>query len=186
MTTALHTPSHSPQASDFFVRRPLRPMSAESSFSLGFSPSPRASATPSRKPSAPMHSPSPLKKHLDFNSLDAAMQLDFDDFSATAAFSTPFRPNAKRAPERQPRFHAPHDPFDLSRRPKPPPDDEETFFGSNAGHTSLPLRTPERSPLELPEVARSFCHHPSPSHPPKRKVSRQCLCLRQCSHIANR
>lgn len=172
MTTALHTPSHSPQPSEFFSRQPQRQMNSDYSFSLGFSPKRHSSATPSKKQPSRLPSFSPINNRLDLNNLDAAMQLDFDDFSsATAAFSTPFRPPVSRATGRQPRFKPSQDPFDPSRRQKTPLDEEELFFGSRAAHMSLPLRTPERSPLELPGVAHSFDSVPSPSHPPKRKVS---------------
>lgn len=167
MSTAIHTPSHSPTTDFFAFRSPSR--IANSSFTL--SPCRQASATPPRKQPVLMLTPSPLRRRLDFDQdCDAAMQLDFDDFSSATGFSTPFHSPAIAASSPRGRYKAPAPPPYFHQPPSLPSDDEEgLFLRSNTGHTSLPLRTPERptfDPIQLPNSVSN----PIFSHAPKRKV----------------
>ncbi|KAH8119125.1 hypothetical protein DFH11DRAFT_1539989 [Phellopilus nigrolimitatus] len=153
MSTAIHTPSHSPTTDFFAFRSPSR--IANSSFTL--SPCRQASATPPRKQPVLMLTPSPLRRRLDFDQdCDAAMQLDFDDFSSATGFSTPFHSPAIAASSPRGRYKAPAPPPYFHQPPSLPSDDEEgLFLRSNTGHTSLP----------------NSVSNPIFSHAPKRKIN---------------
>ncbi|THH09118.1 hypothetical protein EW145_g2227 [Phellinidium pouzarii] len=173
MSATVHTPSRSPSKSDLFAFRSYRQTNPDSSFTNSLSPSRQASATPPRRQPVLMLTPSPLRRRLDFNDddLDAAMQLDFDDFSAATGFSTPFHPSTRQASVQQPRFRTQNNPPTFRRPPKPPLDDDEgLFLRSNVGHTSLPLRTPDRLSFDLTDLADSGSNL-SFSHAPKRKIN---------------
>ncbi|KAI5123074.1 hypothetical protein M0805_000508 [Coniferiporia weirii] len=172
MSAAIHTPSRSPSTSDPYAFRSCRQTNPSSSFTNSLSPRRQASATPPRKQPVLMLTPSPLRRRLDRDDdFDAAMQLDFDDFSAATGFSTPFHPATRRTSTQQARFRVPDDPPKFHRPPKPLPDDEEgLFLRSNVGHTSLPLCTPTRQSFDLADIPNSVSN-PNFSHAPKRKIN---------------
>lgn len=99
------------------------------------------------------------------------MQIDLDEFSNATLFSTPYK--------------APMRPFAMQRnvasklgqqkgksRAKMSNDDDDgLFLAPHAGHTSLPLVTPERHSIEFAAAANSVFPQRVASNAPKRKVS---------------
>ncbi|EJD02900.1 uncharacterized protein FOMMEDRAFT_20109 [Fomitiporia mediterranea MF3/22] len=175
MSTAIHSPCHSPTSSqDFLSFHSCLTDMRDSSFPSPLSPCHRPSATPPRNQPL-LLSPSPLRRRVDNEfDFDSAMQLDFDDFSAATGVSTPFRRKSRftssprrphlRSEDKLPPFFRPPDSHVED-------DEEGSFLRSNAGHTSLPLRTPQRLPLESIPVPNSVSS-PNFSHAPKRKIHR--------------
>ncbi|KAL5523712.1 hypothetical protein ACEPAG_7885 [Sanghuangporus baumii] len=176
MSTAIHTPCHSPQSSqDFLSFHTCLQDMRDSSFSYPLSPSQRPPATPSR-PQPLMFTPSPLRRRRDVDfDFDSAMQLDFDGFSAATGISTPcHQRNLKKfIPSPRVSCSKPEDDLPAFFRPLDPPvdEDEGSFLRSNLGHTSLPLHTPERSAFDIVRAPFSAATANFP-HAPKRKITR--------------
>lgn len=175
MSTYVHTPSHSPSGSDFFAFRHRPQNMHDSHFVAGHSPCRQFSATPPRKQPYLLLTPSPLRRRTDCNlDFDSAMQLDFDDFSSAAGFSTPFhsKPNRVSSPKNR---HRPRPLLDqpMSKRNQNilPEDDEGLFLRSSTGHTSLPLWSPDRLLFDHVEGPKTISKI-NFSHAPKRKVIR--------------
>ena len=174
MSTTFHTPSHPSLHPNHPIsfHPPIQDMH-ESPFITSRSPSQRTSATPPRRQPL-LLTPSPLRRRADYGfDFDSTMDLDFDDFSAAASISTPFRPKARPTSSSQAPCFLPDDDLPAFFRPPDPPidDDEEgLFLRSSAGHTSLPLHTPERLSLDPIRVPNSTSI-PNFAHAPKRKVS---------------
>lgn len=171
----MHTPSPSHSPTDLYVFRSRRQGLADSSFS----PCRHPAATPSRRPlvtrqdSSPvlMLTPSPLRRRTnDDDGHDYAMQLDLDDFSGATEFSTPYHPPTKSFATQNGHFKVPAIPPLYKGQPRPPADDDDgLFLRADIGHTSLPLRTPERHPFDTGLLSNSVANS-NYSHAPKRKV----------------
>lgn len=174
MSTTLHAPSPSLSSTDFTAFRSQAFDPADSSFS----PSALQAATPARKHhhyiasrhNSPvlMLTPSPLRRRTDLGVDDSPMQIDLDDFSNATVFSTPYR--------------APLRPFAMQRNVTSKrggkcsakvsnEDDDGLFLAPLAGHTSLPLVTPERHSVDFASTANSVFAQRVASNAPKRKVS---------------
>ena len=173
MTTAIYTPCHSPQSSqDFLSFHTCLQDMHDSSFSYPLSPTHRPSATPSR-PQPLMFTPSPLRRRRDVDfDLDSSMQLDFEGFSAATGVSTPCHQRRSKKVAPPPRRSPSKQDDDLPvffRPPNPVEEDEGSFLRSNAGHTSLPLCSPERSTVDVVRAPFSVAKVNFPQAP-KRKV----------------